>query len=105
MTERFRSFVAHHGPGLAGALLFLLLWELAARAIWQDPQVLPSPTQAMASAWRHLTATELAAHVGVSLARIVVGFSIAALFGIALGVAAGWYPWIGRITRPIVDLL
>jgi ABC-type nitrate/sulfonate/bicarbonate transport system permease component len=100
-----REFAQRHGPGLAGALLFLALWELAARLIWHDPQVLPAPTQAIAAAWRHLSAAELAAHVGVSLARIVIGFALAAAAGIALGVAAGWYPWVGRLTRPIVDLL
>ena len=96
---------ANHGLGLIGAILFLLLWEFAARAIWRDPQVLPAPTQAIASAWTHLTAIELAGHVGISMARIVIGFAIAAAAGIALGVAAGWYKWVGRIVRPVVDLL
>ena len=104
-STRPRDFLARHGLGLVGALLFLLLWEFAARVFWRDPQVLPSPTQAMASAWRHLSALELAAHVGVSMARIIVGFAIAAVLGIALGVAAGWYRWVGRIVRPVVDLL
>ena len=45
-----RSAITRHGLGLAGALLFLLAWELAARLVWQDPQVLPAPTQAVASA-------------------------------------------------------
>ena len=100
-----RSAFTRHGLGLAGALLFLLAWELAARLVWRDPQVLPAPTQAIASAVKHLTGFELAAHVGISLARIVIGFAFAAAAGIALGVAAGWYGWLGRIVRPVVDLL
>ena len=99
------SWVGRQGPGLAGALLFLALWEAAARLVWRDVQVLPAPTQALAAAWRHLSAPELAAHVAVSLARIAIGFALAAAAGIALGVAAGWYAWVGRLTRPIVDLL
>lgn len=99
------SWLADHGLGLLGALLFLLLWELTARIFWRDPQVLPAPTQAIASAIRHLSAGELAAHVGTSLARIVIGFALAAVAGIALGVTAGWYPWVSRIVRPLVDLL
>ena len=104
-NSAMRDWLAHHGLGLIGALLFLALWELAARAIWRDPQVLPAPTQAIASAIRHLTAAELGAHVGVSMTRILIGFAIAATIGIALGVAAGWYEWAGRIVRPVVDLL
>ena len=100
-----RHIAARHALGLIGAVLFLILWELAARLFWRDPQVLPAPTQAIASAWKHLTAPELAAHIGISMARIVIGFAIAAAAGIALGVAAGWYAWIGRIVRPVVDLL
>lgn len=102
---RSRFSLPQRGLGTIGVVLFLALWELAARLIWQDPQVLPAPTQALAAAWRHLTAAELAAHVGVSLARIVIGFMLAALAGIALGIAAGWYRWVGRAVRPIVDLL
>ena len=99
------AFLARNGPGLAGAFLFLLAWELAARLIWHDPQVLPAPTQAVAIAWRHMSMEELAGHIGTSMGRIVIGFAIAALAGIALGVAAGWSPWVGRLTRPVVDLL
>ncbi|MEP6703125.1 MAG: ABC transporter permease, partial [Betaproteobacteria bacterium] len=102
-----RSFGAWTRSSLSvlGAIGFLIAWELAARFIWRDPQVLPAPTQAIAAASRHLSVSELAGHIGISLARIVTGFALAAVAGTALGVAAGWYGWIGRLTRPIVDLL
>ncbi|MEO6407942.1 MAG: ABC transporter permease [Burkholderiaceae bacterium] len=83
----------------------LVLWELSARLVWRDPQVLPAPTQALAAAWRHLTLIEIAGHVGISLTRILIGFAFATVAGVALGVAAGWYVWLGRLVRPIVDLL
>lgn len=102
---RLRSLLARNGTGWLGACLFLLLWELAARLVWQDPQVLPAPTQAMSAAGRHLTVAELAGHIGTSLGRIVIGFAFAAVAGITLGVAAGWSPWVGRLSRPVVDLL
>ncbi|MEO8134154.1 MAG: ABC transporter permease [Betaproteobacteria bacterium] len=100
-----KNTLVRNGPGFVGAVLFLALWELAARMVWRDPQVLPAPTQAIVAAWRHLGAVELAGHIAVSLTRIVAGFMLAAIAGIALGVAAGWYAWVGRLTRPIVDLL
>jgi ABC-type nitrate/sulfonate/bicarbonate transport system permease component len=87
------SAFARHGLGAIGALAFLALWELAARLVWRDVQVLPAPTQAIAIAWKHLTLTELA------------GFALAAALGITLGVASGWYGWIGRLCRPVIDLL
>ena len=55
--------------GALGVAVFLLVWELAARLIWRDPSVLPSPIQAFAQAWTVLTWPELLGHVGVSLGR------------------------------------
>lgn len=100
-----RRALLRRTPAWIGALAFLALWELAARLVWRDAQVLPAPTQALAAAWQHLTARELAGHVGASLARILIGFVLAAVAGIALGVAAGWYRVLGILVRPIVDLL
>lgn len=97
--------LSRHGPGAGGVIVFLGLWEFAARLIWHDPNVLPAPTQALTVAWRHLSAVELATHVMTSLSRIFAGFALAAAAGITLGVLAGWSFWVGRLLRPVVDLL
>ncbi|MCP5150709.1 MAG: ABC transporter permease [Ectothiorhodospiraceae bacterium] len=91
--------------GLLGALALLLAWELAARWLWRDPQVLPSPIQSIQAAARHLTLPEVAEHVGVSVARVVGGFVLAAVSGVALGIACGWYRPLSRLVRPLVELL
>jgi ABC-type nitrate/sulfonate/bicarbonate transport system permease component len=93
------------GLGLVGAVVFLVAWELAARLVWRDAQALPAPSQALGAAMRHLTPPELVHHIAISLGRIGGGFVLGALTGIALGVTAGWYPWLGRLARPLVDLL
>ena len=46
MSMSAGSTVARHGLGAIGAFAFLALWELAARWVWRDVQVLPAPTQA-----------------------------------------------------------
>ena len=91
--------------GAIGAFLVLLLWEASARLVWRDAQVLPAPTQAIGAAIEHLSAGEIADHIGASMGRILAGFAIAAVLGIALGVATGWYRGLARIVRPLVDLL
>jgi ABC-type nitrate/sulfonate/bicarbonate transport system permease component len=91
--------------GTLGALLVLVAWELCARFVWKDAQVLPAPSQAIADAYRHLTLGELAQDVGWSLWRIIAGFAIGAAAGVALGVACGWYRGLARIARPIIELL
>jgi ABC-type nitrate/sulfonate/bicarbonate transport system permease component len=91
--------------GLLGALLLLALWEFAARVFWRDPDVLPSPIQCLQAAIAHLSAADVLRHGAASLLRIAGGFGLAALLGIATGVAAGWYPRLGHLLRPLADLL
>jgi ABC-type nitrate/sulfonate/bicarbonate transport system permease component len=104
-TDVIGPSIGRTALGAIGALGVVVLWELAARLVWKDADVLPSPTQAIAAAWRQLSAIELAQHIGWSLWRIVAGFALGAAAGVALGVAAGWYAGLARIVRPIVDLL
>ncbi len=91
--------------GTIGVVALFLIWEAAARLIWHDPSVLPSPTQALMQASTVLSPRELLCDVAISLERIVAGFSIAAVAGIALGVACGWFRTLGLILEPLVELL
>jgi ABC-type nitrate/sulfonate/bicarbonate transport system permease component len=100
-----RAAKGNGAAGAVGVILLLLAWELSARLFWKDPQVLPSPVQCLQAAWLHLTFADLLGHVATSLGRVVGGFALAAVAGIGLGIAAGWYRGFGRIVRPLVDLL
>lgn len=91
--------------GALGVVGFLLLWEIAARLLWRDPLVLPAPSQALVLAAASLSAAELAIHVGASLWRILAGFTLGALAGIALGIVAGWSRLAAIVLRPLVELL
>ena len=91
--------------GAIGVLIFLVIWELAARLIWRDPTVLPSPTQALAQAFTTLTWSQLLGDIGISLGRIVAGFAIATVCGVALGLACGWFRTFGLVLAPLVELL
>lgn len=89
----------------AGVVILLVLWELSARLVWRDPQVLPSPIQCLQAAARHLSLGDLSAHIVTSLGRILVGFGLAAIAGIVLGVLLGWYRVLGRVMAPLLELL
>ncbi len=91
--------------GFAGVAILLILWELSARFIWRDPQVLPAPTQALLQAMTVLTPGQLAEHVGISLFRVFAGFSLAATVGIALGILCGWSRWAVAVVRPFIEIL
>jgi ABC-type nitrate/sulfonate/bicarbonate transport system permease component len=100
-----RAPILERYAGAIGTLLFLAVWELAARLIWRDPQVLPSPSQALMASYMLITPGQLMGHVGASLFRIFTGFAIAAVAGIVLGIVVGWSPRLNAVLRPFVELL
>jgi ABC-type nitrate/sulfonate/bicarbonate transport system permease component len=92
------------GTGAAGLVVLLLLWQGAA-AILHDAVILPSVTQTARSFAHYLTrpypsqSKPLADDLLISLQRIMVGFAI----GTVLGVAAGSAMSANRVVRHLVD--
>lgn len=80
-------------------IVFLLFWQIVA---WQvaDP-LLPSPLAVLQSLMHHVTQGELLHHLGVTLLRVAVAFSVAMSLGVALGV------WMGRckLANDLLDSL
>ena len=77
----------------------LALWFIASHGQWLDPFLLPSPQRVAEAALSGLASGELQAHIGVSLARVLVGFATAALIGVPLGFGLG----LSRGFRVAVD--
>lgn len=88
-----------------GVLVVLLLWQ--AVATWQviNPAIFPGPLTVVRDAVSQVPLDRLLGHVGLSLARIGQGFAIGGTLGIVIGVAAGWYRWLGNIVRTPIELL
>lgn len=74
---------------LATSSSFLLLasWYFAALAL--DSPTLPGPAQVGAVFWQATVSGELPYHLGVTLLRLLVSFSIAMLLGCAIGILLG----------------
>ncbi len=98
------SLAARHA-GAIGVVVFLAVWEAAARLVWHDPSVLPGPTQSLAAAFATLPPGELADDNATSLGRIVAGFLIASAAGIVLGMLCGRSRWASAVLSPFVELL
>lgn len=72
---------------LAGLLALLLLWQgVAWLEVW-PPYLFPSPRDVGATLWRLAASGELMVGALITLRRITLGFSMAALGGGALGMA------------------
>ena len=65
------------------------LWQAAAGAGWMDTRFLPPPAAIGRALWGLAASGELWAHLGASLRRLAIGWSVGTVFGVALGFAVG----------------
>jgi sulfonate transport system permease protein len=73
-------------------LTVLAVWALAAHFEWVAPQVLPAPEAVALTFKDSLLSGELWANLQISLLRVLAGFSVGLVGGLALGVAMGLSP-------------
>lgn len=90
---------------LVGFASFIAIWQFLATIGWINPVLLPSPGRLVFAAWELFDQGILVAHTLASLWRVLVGFLLAALVGIAFGVVLGWSPILSDLVRPIVESL
>ncbi|KAF7599889.1 MAG: ABC transporter permease [Candidatus Dactylopiibacterium carminicum] len=95
-------------------VLLIVAWEIFSRSGWLPPSLLPAPStvcrtwadwvfsidessQANAGRWIH---DALASSV-----RVFVGYAIAVVSGVLLGVAIGWWRWVEKTIEPTIQML
>ncbi len=90
----------------AGTLVgVLLLWELAARSGLVDPLLLSSPTAVAKAGYALFADGEIWPHLAVSGEEFLLGYALAALIGIPIGIATGWYRRASYVLGPFIDTL
>ena len=90
--------------GIAGVLLFLLVWELAPRVVpGVNTKMFPPPSH-IAQVFADMTwgTGEIWPHVGASLLRALWGFLLGSSVGIVFGVLTGRIPWLRQLSDPVV---
>ena len=91
--------------GMVGPLVFLAIvgiWEAGSRSGLIPPLILPAPSEALA-ALAHLVETGLLwKHLGASLQRLLVGWTVGTVLGIAVGVSIGLFSLARAGLAPIV---
>ena len=98
-------------PPVAGLALLLLIWQIACS---QPGALLPSPVKVVSDAWPLIsdpffdhggTDKGLFWHILASLKRVAIGFSLAAVAGVLLGVLIGQSTVAFRALDPIFQVL
>mgnify|MGYP001765286060 CR=1 FL=1 len=93
------------GAAAAAFLAVLLLWWAATRFGWISPIALPRPGEVATAVLDMVRSGELWQHLAASLARLVVGWGIGAMFGLIVGFAIGLSSLARATALPLVSAL
>jgi sulfonate transport system permease protein len=67
----------------------LTLWSIASRHEWVAPQILPAPGTVWQTLLEQARSGDLFVNFGISLGRVLVGFTLGCVIGVVLGVSMG----------------
>jgi ABC-type nitrate/sulfonate/bicarbonate transport system permease component len=94
---------------LAGLAAFFGAWSLASMAGLAPAQFLPPPWTVAAKfvdlTYQPFAGYTLQQHLLSSFGRFGMGFALAVVIGIPLGLAMGWFRWLDSIASPLFDAL
>lgn len=86
-------------------VLAAVAWEIVARAGVFPPKLFPSLEAIAAALWRILENGTLLASVVATLVRLALGFLLAAVVGVALGILMGRHGWAEDLLLPVVSFM
>lgn len=95
--------------GAAGLAAFLAIWVLTAASGLVPKLFLPGPIEVFDRFWtllaRPFAGSTLPEHLGASLVRYGMGFGLAAVVGVPLGLLMGWFRWLDDVLTPVFEAL
>jgi len=93
---------------VAGPVILLLIWQAAAH-YYNQPWIFPSVTRVLSQfahpLRQHYNSGSLLSNTLISLLRVIIGFSLAAVVGVTLGIVMGSISFIRDILEPVIELL
>ena len=84
-------------------IILAVAWEMISRFELVSSTALPSLTEVAASWWSMIVGGELITNGAASLYRAAAGLALAAVFGIALGIAMAWWRPVNALLSPLVE--
>lgn len=94
---------------IIGIVGFFVVWYAARFLHLSPPKFLPMPHEVAAKFFalffEPFAGATLDEHMLASLRRFGMGFGLAALVGVPLGLAMGWFRWLDDAVTPIFDSL
>ncbi len=95
-------------PSLSGVALILflcVLWELSVQLEVVDSPNWPALSDVLLAFWDLLRDGTLLSVFGTSLRRLAIGYALAVVAGVSLGLVMGYFRWAQRLFEPVVEVL
>jgi NitT/TauT family transport system permease protein len=87
-------------PPLAFTIALFVVWEIACRLFSIPLTILPAPSVIFGALWEFRT--PIVDNSWVTLWTTLVGFALATIFGLLLGIAVGWHKAIYSAIYPVL---
>ena len=97
--------VSDHVLGWIIPSCLVILWEILARVGYLPANWLPAPTVVFRTIYQLGVAGDLWKHLGVTVARVAVGFLVGASAGTFLGGLTGYLPVVRKLLDPMLQSL
>lgn len=85
-------------------LALALIWEIFPRLGVVDATFLPPLSEVLVAWWELVKSGELWEHTQASLTRSLVGFGLAIVISIPLGLLIGWYKPVANLLTPLLEV-
>jgi NitT/TauT family transport system permease protein len=91
--------------GLAGMGLFLIIWSVVSASGLVPEYLVPAPHLVAMSVYNLFASGAIMPHLWFSVEEFVVGYSLAAVSGVAIGLLMGWYRKVDYLLDMVVSAL
>ena len=91
--------------GIVSFIIILSFWEISAWLEWVNPFFISRPTEIAAVLKEQMITGELFRNLYPSLFEFIVGFGLAVIVGVPLGIFSGWYKIMDYAIDPFVWFL
>lgn len=91
--------------GVLLLIAFALIWQFVAALGLMHSSSLPTVTSIVSAWWDLLVSGVLIQELGLSLQRVAIGYGLAVIIGVGLGLAMGYSKTIFNLLEPVTELL
>lgn len=91
--------------GFIVVFIILVFWEILSRSEVIYSLYFPPITKILATFFTLITSWDFLTHISSSLYRMIIGYSIAAILAISLGIVMGSWKFLLNLFEPIIEFL